>query len=140
MGLFAINWWVVLIGTVFAMVNGSIWYNPRTFFAVWWKIVGGGKETPGMGNMGAVWTLTVVAGAVKAIFIGVAVNAFSSVLGGISAGEGLLTGVIVAVGFLAPTYLVNKLFAGHGFKIWAIEVGNHFVDLLVIGLIFGLWH
>lgn len=140
MGLFTINWWVVLIGTVFAMLNGSIWYNPKTFFTVWWKVVGGGRETPGMSNMPGVWVLTVAGAVVKAIFIGVAVNAFASLLGGISAGEGLLTGVIVGVGFLAPTYLVNKLFAGHGFKIWAIEVGNHFVDLLVIGLIFGLWH
>jgi len=140
MGLFAINWWVVLICTVFAMVNGSLWYNPKTFFNTWWKVVGGGKEKPGMSNMGLVWSMTIVGAAVKAVFVGVSVNAFSSILGGISVGSGLLTGLILAVGVVAPTSLVNKMFAGHGLKIWAIEVGNHLIDFLVFGALFGLWH
>jgi hypothetical protein len=42
-------------------------------------------------------------------------------------------------GFIAPTYLVNKLFAGHGLKIWAIEVGNHLVNFVLFGAILGAW-
>jgi hypothetical protein len=43
------------------------------------------------------------------------------------------------LGFVAPTNLVNKLFAGHGLKIWAIEAGNHFVNLVLFGAILGAW-
>ena len=138
MSIFAINWLAVIVCVVFAMVNGSIWYNPKTFFKKWWEVVGNGKE-PGMANMAPVWILTIVAAAVKAIFIGVAVNVFAPRLGGISALTGLLTGAIVWVGVVAPTYLVNKLFAGHGFKVWAIEVGNHLLDMLAFGVLFGVW-
>ena len=43
------------------------------------------------------------------------------------------------LGFVAPTYLVNKLFAGHGLKVWAIEVGNHLVNFILFGAILGAW-
>jgi hypothetical protein len=42
-------------------------------------------------------------------------------------------------GFVAPTSLANKLFAGHGFKVWAIEVGNHLLNFLLFGAILGAW-
>lgn len=139
MELYAINWWLVLIGVVVSMINGSLWYNPKTLFNTWWDAVGGGKEAPGMENMGQVWGLTILSSAVKTVFIGVAVNAFAPLMGGFSLHAGLLTGFILWIGFIAPTYMVNKLFAGHGFKIWAIETGNHLVDFLIMGALFAVW-
>jgi len=51
----------------------------------------------------------------------------------------VLAGFMLWLGFIAPTYLVNKLFAGHGLKIWAIETGNHLVNFLLFGAILGAW-
>jgi hypothetical protein len=48
-------------------------------------------------------------------------------------------GFMLWLGFIAPTYLVNKLFAGHGLKIWAIEVGNHLVNFLIFGALLAAW-
>ena len=59
--------------------------------------------------------------------------------GGISWRTGALTGFMLWFGFIAPTYLVNKLFAGHGLKVWAIEVGNHLLNFLLFGAILGAW-
>jgi hypothetical protein len=53
--------------------------------------------------------------------------------------SGLLTGLILWVGFIAPTYMVNKIFAGNGLKIWAIEAGNHLLNFLLFGAILGAW-
>jgi hypothetical protein len=53
---------------------------------------------------------------------------------------GLTMGFLLWLGIIAPTSLVNKLFAGHGLKIWAIEVGNHLVNFLLFGAILGAWH
>jgi hypothetical protein len=140
MGSLHLNWWAVPVGVVINMLVGSLWFNPKTFFPAWWKVVGKGDEQPGMkGNMGLTWALTLVAGAVQAVFIGLAVSALGPVLGGPSLVSGIETGALVWLGFIAPTYLVNKLFAGHGLKIWAIEVGNHLVDFLLLGALFGLW-
>jgi len=49
----------------------------------------------------------------------VSVAFMMNLMGSTTAGSGALAG------FIAPTNLVNKLFAGHGFKVWAIEAGNH---------------
>jgi len=135
MDLGSINWLAVVVCVVVSMISGTIWYNPKTFFPVWWAVVGAGREQPGMENMGMTWALTVVSSAVQAIAISFVISA----LGTATAGAGAMTGFMLWLGFVAPTYLVNKLFAGHGLKIWVIEVGNHLVNFLLFGAILGAW-
>jgi hypothetical protein len=68
------------------------------------------------------------------------VNAMGGLMtGSINAISGAGTGFMLWLGFIAPTYLVNKLFAGHGLKVWAIEVGNHLVNFVLSGAILGAW-
>ena len=67
------------------------------------------------------------------------VTAMGSLAGGATVASGALAGFMLWLGFIAPTYLVNKLFAGHGLKIWAIETGNHLVNFLLFGAILGAW-
>jgi hypothetical protein len=135
MNLGSINWLAVIVCVVVSMISGSIWYNPKTFFPVWWKVVGAGRE-PGMGNMGMTWGLTILSSFVQAIAMAIMVNA----LGITTAGAGAGIGFMLCLGFVAPTNLVNKLFAGHGMKIRAIEVGNHLINLVLFGAILGAWH
>jgi hypothetical protein len=130
----SINWLAVVVCVVVSMISGSLWYNPKTFFPMWWQVVGNGKQ-PGMENMGMTWALTVLSSFVQAIAMSFMVNAMN----GVDAGSGARIGFMLWLGFIAPTYLVNKLFAGHGLKIWAIEVGNHLVNFLLFGAILGAW-
>lgn len=131
----SINWLAVVACFIVSFVNGNFWYNPRTFFPAWWKVVGGGRTTPGMENMGMTWGLTAFASLVQAVAMAIMVNALdvNGALGG------AMLGGMLWLGFIAPTYLVNKLFAGHGFKVWAIEVGNHLVNFLLFGAILAAW-
>ena len=131
----SINWLAVAACVVVSMVSGSIWYNPKTFFPTWWAVVGGGRPQPGMENMGTTWALTVVSSFVQAVSMALMVN----FMGSTTAGSGAMTGFMLWLGFIAPTYLVNKLFAGHGLKIWAIEIGNHLVNFLLFGAILAVW-
>jgi hypothetical protein len=140
MDLGSINWFAILVCVLVSMISGSFWYNPKTFFPVWWMVVGKDGEEPGMkGNMGVTWGLTVLSSIVQAVFMALMVTALGPTLGGPSLVSGLLTGLILWIGFIAPTYLVNKLFAGHGLKIWAIETGNHLLNFLLFGAILGAW-
>lgn len=136
----AINWLAVVVCVVVSMICGSLWYNPKAFFPAWWKAVGKG-ETPSMqGNMAMTWALTVLSSLVQAVFMALLVGAMGSMTaGGPSLLSGALTGFILWLGFVAPTNLVNKLFAGHGLKIWAIEAGNHLVNFVLFGAILGAW-
>ena len=135
-----VNLLAVVACVIVSMISGSIWYNPRTFFPTWWKGIGKTGE-PGMqGNMGMTWTLTILSSFVQAIAMSFMVDAMGSLMsGGVSGASGALTGFMLWVGFIMPTYLVNKLFAGHGFKVWAIEVGNHLVNFVLFGAILGAW-
>ena len=56
-----------------------------------------------------------------------------------TAAGGARLGFMLWLGFIAPTYLVNKLFAGHGLKVWLIEIGNHFVNFLIFGALLAVW-
>jgi len=137
----AINWLAVVACVVVNMLVGAIWYNPKTFFLIWWNGIGKSPDAvPGTGNMGMTWTLTVFAGAVQAVAMAFMVDAMGGMMSsGVTALSGMGIGFMLWLGFIAPTYLVNKLFAGHGFKVWAIETGNHLVNLLLFGLILGAW-
>lgn len=136
MNLSSINWLAVVVCVVFSMVSGALWYNPKTFYPIWWKGIGKTEsQEPGMRNMGMVWTLTVLSSFVQAIFMSFIVTT----MGSTTLVAGATAGFLIWLGFIAPTYLVNKLFAGHGFKIWAIEAGNHLINFVAFGAILGVW-
>lgn len=140
MVLSSINWLAVLACVAASMVSGSLWYNPKTFFLVWWKGIDKKEgEVPGQGNMGITWALTILASLVQAVFMALAVTVVGNLSGGATLLTGLVTGLLLWVGFIAPTYLVNHLFAGRSIKIWAIEAGNHLVNFILFSAILGAW-
>src|SRR3972149_3028844 len=110
----SINWLAVVACVVASMVIGSFWFNPKTFYPAWWKAIGRSEsDAPGMQNMGMVWGLTVVASLVQAIFISLMVTAMGSMTpGGATLASGVMAGFILWLGFVAPSSLTNKLFAG----------------------------
>lgn len=134
----SISWLGVVLSVAFSMLNGMIWYHPKVFFDRWWKIIGKEGQQPDTQGMALMWILTVLSAGVKALAVGVLVGISPALLGDITGLTGLLTGVLAWAGFVAPTFLVNKLFAGHGVAGWAIEAGNHLLDMAVFGLFFGL--
>lgn len=135
----SINWLAVMVCVIVGLISGSLWFNPKTFFPAWWKVVGKENQAPGMQNMGMTWMLTVLSLLIQAVAMAFMVNSMGGLMGGPNLITGASTGFMLWLGFIVPTYLVNKLFAGHGLKIWAIEVGNHLVDFLLFGAILGAW-
>lgn len=137
----SINWLTVVVCVIVSMVSGAVWYSPKTFFPAWWKGIGKSeKDAPGSENMGMTWTLTVLSSFVQAVFMSLMVTAMGSMTpGGATLVSGATAGFMLWLGFIAPTYLVNKLFAGHGLKVWAIEAGNHLVNFIFFGAILGAW-
>lgn len=136
----AINWLAVVACVVISMLTGSLWYNPKTFFPIWWKGIGRKEDDrPGNSNMAVMWGLTVLASLVQAIAMAFVINYVAEKSGSMNLLMGAGVGFMLWFGFIAPTYLVNKLFAGHGFKVWAIEVGNHLVNFVLFGALLGVW-
>jgi hypothetical protein len=136
----SVNWLAVLVCVVVSMVLGSIWFNPKTFFPMWWRAIGkSDNQAPSMGNPVITWGLTILAAFVQAVFMALMVHAMGSMTGGATLFSGALAGFILWLGFVAPSSLTNKLFAGQ-LKAWLIEVSNHLVNFILIGAILGAWH
>jgi hypothetical protein len=141
MDFLSINWLAVLVCIVASMISGALWYSPKTFFPTWWRGIGKTEDdAPGTSNMNLTWALILLSSFIQAVAMAFMVNAMGGLMtGGVSALSGAGTGFMLWLGFIAPTYLVNKLFAGHGLKVWAIEVGNHLINLVLFGAILGAW-
>ena len=133
MDLGSVNWLAVISCVAVAMVSGFVWYHPKVFFPAWWSGLGKSGE-PGNPDP-TIWVFTIIAAFVQAVFLSFMVN----IMGSTTAASGALTGFLLWLGFVAPTSLANKLFAGHGFKVWAIEAGNHLVNFLLFGAILAAW-
>jgi hypothetical protein len=131
--LSTINWLAVVVCVVVAMVSGFIWYHPKLFFPAWWAGIGKSGE-PGNPNP-MLFVFTIIAAFIQAVFV----SLMLTTMGTTTAAAGALAGFMLWLGFVAPTNLVNKLFAGHGFKVWAIEAGNHLLNFLLFGAILAIW-
>lgn len=137
----SINWLAVIVCVVVSMVVGGIWFGPKTFFPIWWKAIGYSDKVNPSENipMPLVWGLVVFASFVQAVFMALMVNAMGSMTGGATLTSGAFAGFILWLGFVAPSSLTNKLFAGQ-LKAWVLETGNHLINFVLFGAILGAWH
>ena len=56
---FGIDFLAVFVGTLVANVIGAVWFGPKTFFPIWWKILGKSPdEQPGSSNMAYIFGMT----------------------------------------------------------------------------------
>lgn len=130
----SVNWLAVVVCVVLNVGAGFVWYHPSVFFKAWWTGLGKSEDEAADPNpMLYVWTL--LAAFVEAVFV----SFLLTTMGSITIGSGLAAGFMIWLGFVATTNLVNNLFAGRGFKVWAIEAGNHLVYLLICGAILSVW-
>jgi len=132
-----INWLAVVACVVVAMISGFIWYHPAVFFKPWWRGIGKGETETGNPNP-MIYVFTIIAAFVQAVAVAFMLNVMD-VMGSNTIAGGMAAGFMLWLGFVAPTNLVNKLFAGHGFTVWLIEAGNHLVNLMLFGAILAVW-
>ncbi len=134
-----INWIGVVVAGVVGTVSGGLWFGPKTFFPLWWRLMGhepGSTTNPG-GNlsMGVVFGSTFVAQIVQAAAMAVVINL--AIRAGIATSfgvvDGLIVGLVAGVGFTATEPLGHRLFGGHGFGVWALEVGNDILNCVLMG-------
>jgi hypothetical protein len=138
MDLASVRWPAVVACVVFSMVSGSIWYGPKTLFPIWWQAIGM-KQSDTPHGTPVTWVLIIAASFVQSMFMGLLVNALGRRTGGPTMASGAIVGFSVWVGLVAPGSLTNKLFPGY-LKAWAIEAGNHLINLVAFGAILGAWH
>ncbi len=133
----SVNWLGVLLAFLAGFVASFIWFGPKTFYTLWWKAMGKNPaEQPGSSNMGVVFGLTAAGTFASALVMEVLVDATHTA----GLADGAILGLVVGIGIAAAASLGHRLFAGHGLKVWAIEVGSDILNLVLMGAILGAMH
>ena len=132
-----INYVAVLIAALANFVAGFLWFGPKTMFPVWWRAMGRTTDdVPGTGNMGLVFGLTLVGVLVQTFAIAVILGWYAAT-GEINLTSGAMVGAFVGVGSAAAASLSHRMFAGHGLKVWIIEVGSDVLNATLVGAVLG---
>jgi hypothetical protein len=139
----SINWLAVAVCFAVNMIIGSIWFSEKGFFPPWWAAIGKSKsEVPGIKGpnaMALTFGITMIAVLVVVVFMSLMVTAMGKMTpGGATLVSGATTGLVLWLGFVGPTSIANRVFAGQ-LKAWVLEAGYHLVNFVVIGAILGAW-
>ncbi|MFM7718192.1 MAG: DUF1761 family protein [Actinomycetota bacterium] len=130
-------WIGILAAGAAGFVSSFLWFGPKTFFPLWWRLMGKGDEVPGGGqSMPITFALSFVASVAQAAAVAGIMSALGpgdlSPVG--AAGAGLIAGLAVASASLG-----HRLFGGHGVGVWAIEAGSDVVNLVVMSAVLSFW-
>ncbi len=131
---YGIDFLAVLAATLVANVIGAVWFGPKTFFPIWWKILGKSPdEQPGSSNMAYVFGMTFLGVFSSVLGVSLVFELVEIVHGPMAWTTGLFLGGLLGLLIGGGASLSHRMFSGQGFKIWALEVGNDVVALAAAG-------
>lgn len=126
-----INLWAVLTATVASFVLGGLWYSKLLLGRVWRREAG--IDEAEAGNPIKVFGLTLVFTVISAAALSWLLGPYPNII------EGIRTGLVVGVGFVACSFGVNYQFSQKSGKLLSIDAGFHILQFLVMGIILSLW-
>jgi hypothetical protein len=131
-----IDFLAVGLAALAGIIIGAVWFGPKTFFPVWWKLMGKKpSDQPGTGNMALIFGSTFLAAVIQSIVLAVFINLAEQATGSMDTVTGLAIGSLVGVGFAATASLSHHLFGGFAIKAWVLEAGQDIVSLAAMGAI-----
>jgi hypothetical protein len=128
----SVNYIAVVLGAVFNMILGTLWYGPF-FGKLWLRLIN--KKQEEIEGSPWIYAASFVAAFVAALALALVVNAF----GYTNFFQGLLAGAVVWFGFVATVTLTFSIFEGPPLKVWLLFAGYQLVIFLVEGGVFAVW-
>ena len=142
MNIFEINWVAFAVVYIAGFVLNSVWFGPKTFYPIWWKLVTD-KPIPtretSTGNPLAMFGLTMVGLFAQVFAIAVSANLYAKAFESISAAEGALVGLFIGALVGAGSSLGHRMFSQHGFRAWLIEVTPDVIVAVIAGVVLAAW-
>jgi hypothetical protein len=124
------NWLAVLVAWVTHVVISLVWYQPVFFGKAWVKL--SGKEM----KPAKQWIpVGFIAHLVAVITLAVIVNLANAT----TAWEGILLGLLVAIGFIGAMLGGELVWEKIPFKLFLIRLGDQMLTLSLAGMILVLW-
>lgn len=128
-----INGLAVLVVAVISILLGMLWYGPL-FGKLWMRGVGMKKMSKPK-NMGLIYLGMIV----NVLILVCALAYVLSVLGIVSAGFGIMWGLIIWFGFMIPLLFEPVLWTKQKLSVFFINAGYRLVMMVIAGAILGMW-
>jgi len=133
-----LNWLAAIVAALAYFAIGAVWYAPPVFGRAWMAAGGMTEEQTGDGPGAAIFAVPLIGSVLSAISLGMLAAASDTD----TASEGLLLGIVVAIGFALSIALVTATFESTKPQpmVWgALTAGYHIVGTIVAGAIIGGW-
>lgn len=130
---FDVNWIAILVSVVANMVIGAVWYG--VFANPWMEGIGKTRADIEASQDWRPYGVAILNSFLMA-FVLANVIAWSGATGLVG---GLVTGLIMWLGFTGFAMASNHAFEGRSLTLWLINSGTYLVGLMVMGAILGVW-
>jgi hypothetical protein len=132
MNFLAVNWLAVVLATVASFAFGAVWYMGLS--KQWLDALGRTKEQLGVGYTPFVWSVVV-----ELVMAYVLALITPLLMGGMSIGAAIQVAVLMWVGFVITTLIMNHRYEGMKWSLTVID-GLHILGVLVIqGVVLGIF-
>ena len=134
-----LNWAAVAVAALAAFAVGAIWYAPPVLGGYWarqvYRWTGASEAELMSGNPTVPFAKWLVGMAVNAVALGLAAEG----VGAESAGDGVVLGLVVGIGFGATVMSWPAIFARAPWGWWLVNSGAFVAMQVVMGAILGAW-
>jgi Protein of unknown function (DUF1761) len=139
MSLSVVNYWAVLVSAIAAWVLGAVYY--MALAKPWMAAQGWNSEADMLGPSGKTSPLPFVTSFVAELIMAwmLAGILWHVGQGAFTVKNGLISGFLVWLGFVATAISVNYAFSKRSLALIVIDTGHWLIVLLLMGLILGIW-
>jgi hypothetical protein len=133
-----LNWLAVIVAAIVYFAVGALWYAPPVFGKVWSAAGGFSLPEPGSRPSPAIYVTPLVGSILSAIALAMIAKAS----GTDTFKEGIVLGLVVAIGFAVSIAFVTAQFESSKPKpmVWgAVNAGYHVVGNLLAAIIIASW-
>ena len=133
-----INYLAVVVGVVFNMVLGALWYSPFLLGKPWMAATGITAETieeAGKGEQYKGYAIAVVVSIVLVLVLALLVQSLEID----EPLDGLVLGLVAGVGLVAASQAPNYTFEDRSLRLFLINLGYSVAGFAVIGVLLAVW-
>lgn len=133
-----LNWLAVIVGALIYFALGALWYSPVFLGRQWQRSIGWDAErTPPEMN-----PMTYVVPLLAYVVMAIAVGLLAAATGTDSIGEGIVLGLVLAIGLNLMHTLVDATFDPNKPEPWtwfAINGSYHSIGLFIVAVLVAVW-
>jgi hypothetical protein len=139
MSIFAVNYWAVLVAAIAAWLLGAGWY--MALAKPWMAAHGWNSEADMLGPSGKTSPVPFITSFVAELIMAWVLFGILWHVGGgkFTIGNGIVSAVLVWLGFVATTIGVNYAFSKKPLMLTVIDAGHWLAVLVLMGMILGAW-